>query len=67
MLTRLRRYPQKVADYVHYSELKKIPRGQAPQRDFFFMADTAGKKRNKADVALLSVSRPFKLQYSSGC
>lgn len=56
MLTRLRRYPQKVADYVHYSELKKIPRGQAPQRDFFFMADTAGKKRNKADVALLSVS-----------
>lgn len=51
------RYPQKVADYVHYTELKKIPRGEAPQRDFFFLADTVtgGKKKQKATVSLLSV------------
>lgn len=53
----LPRYPQKVADYVHYTELKKIPRGEAPQRDFFFLADTVtgGKKKQKATVSLLSV------------
>lgn len=68
VLTRhLRRYPQKVADYVHYSELKRIPRSEAPQRDFFFMAEKSEKKRSKADVTLFSVCWPFKLKYISDC